>query len=101
MEVSFMNKKATGIVAYITIIGWIIAFLAGDKEGAKVHLNQGLVLAILGIIGSIFYYIPLVGWIIALVIRILVLVFAIMGICYAATDKDQELPVIGAIHLLK
>ena len=27
-----MNKKITGIVSYITIIGWIIAFLAGDKD---------------------------------------------------------------------
>ena len=30
-----MNKKTTGIIAYITWIGWIVAFCAGDKEGAK------------------------------------------------------------------
>lgn len=29
-----MNKKTTGIIAYITWIGWIVAFCAGDKEGA-------------------------------------------------------------------
>ena len=28
-----MNKKTTGIIAYITWIGWIVAFCAGDKEG--------------------------------------------------------------------
>ena len=39
-----MDKKTTGIVSYITLIGWLIAFCAGDKEGAKFHLNQSLVL---------------------------------------------------------
>lgn len=38
-----MDKKTTGIVSYITLIGWLIAFCAGDKEGAKFHLNQSLV----------------------------------------------------------
>ena len=30
-----MDKKTTGIVSYITLIGWLIAFCAGDKEGAN------------------------------------------------------------------
>lgn len=33
-----MNKKTTGIIAYITWIGWIVAFCAGDKEGAKFQI---------------------------------------------------------------
>lgn len=37
-----MDKKTTGIVAYLTWIGLVIAFVAGDKEGAKFHLNQAL-----------------------------------------------------------
>ena len=32
-----MDKKVTGIVAYLTIIGWVVAFLVGDKDCAKVH----------------------------------------------------------------
>ena len=39
-----MDKKVTGIVAYLSWIGLIIAFCAGDKEGAKFHLNQALVI---------------------------------------------------------
>ena len=27
-----MDKKTTGIGSYITLIGWLIAFCAGDKE---------------------------------------------------------------------
>ena len=39
-----MDKKTTGIVAYLTWIGLIIALVAGDKEGASFHLNQALVI---------------------------------------------------------
>ena len=35
-----MDAKTTGIVAYITWIGLVIAFVLGDREGAKFHLNH-------------------------------------------------------------
>ena len=47
-----MDKKTTGIVAYLTWVGLLIAFIAGDKEGAKFHLNQSLVIWIGGIISG-------------------------------------------------
>ena len=34
-----MNKKTTGIIAYITWIGWIVAFCAGDKEVVLLALS--------------------------------------------------------------
>lgn len=91
-----MNKKATGIIAYITTLGWVIAFLAGDKEGAKFHLNQALVFVVIdGIIGLVSW-IPFVGWIISVAL----LVFRIMGIVYAAQDQDKELPLIGGFKIM-
>lgn len=96
-----MDKKITGIVSYITIIGWIIAYCVGDKNGAKVHLNQALVLAIAGLVGSAIGFIPIIGWIVAPIIGLVVLLFAILGIVYAAQDQDKELPIIGQIKLLK
>ena len=39
-----MDKKTTDIVAYITILGWLAAYVAGEKEESKFHLNQGLVI---------------------------------------------------------
>ena len=89
-----MSKKVTSILAYISLLFWLIAFLAGDKEGAKFHLNQGLVL---GIAGLICGWIPAVGWILSIV----VLVFAIMGIVSAAKDEEKPLPLIGGIKILK
>lgn len=95
-----MDKKLTGILSYLTPIGWIIAFLAGDKAGAKTHLNQGLVLIIADLVNMLIGKIPLIGGIISWVIWVLIVVLTIMGIVYAATDKD-ELPIIGSIKILK
>ena len=81
-----MNKTLTSIFAYIGIIFWLIAYIAGDKEGAKFHLNQGLVLAIAGVVGSIL------GSIVAIlgtIVGIIVLVFAILGIISAAKGEEK------------
>lgn len=96
-----MSKKVTSIFAYLGIIFWLIAFLAGDKEGAKFHLNQGLVLFLVSMVGSVLALIPLVGWIFSCVISIAVLVFIIMGIISACKDEEKPLPLIGKIQLLK
>lgn len=96
-----MNKKVTSILAYFGIVLWLIAFLAGDKEGAKVHLNQGLVLFLCNVVLGVIAIIPVVGTIIACIGYIVVFVFAIMGIVYACKGEDKELPLIGKIHLLK
>ena len=96
-----MDKKVTGIVAYITLIGWLVAFLAGDKEGAKFHLNQALVNLLLGVVGSVISFIPFVGWVVGTVVGIATFVFAIMGIISAAQEQEKPLPVIGTIQLLK
>ncbi|WP_308754206.1 hypothetical protein [uncultured Anaerotruncus sp.] len=96
-----MNKKTTGIVAYITWIGWIIAFFAGDKEGAKFHLNQALVIFLAGIVCSIVAQITIVGAIIGGIASIVVFVFWIMGLVAACKEEEKEVPLLGKIKLLK
>ncbi|MCM1046352.1 MAG: hypothetical protein NC417_12655 [Candidatus Gastranaerophilales bacterium] len=103
-----MNKKATGIVSYIYFIGWLIAYFAGDKEGAKFHLNQSLVLWIcniaLSVINIIAGFLPAI---IALVISavvgicsIFIFVCWILGLVHACKE-EKELPLIGKIQILK
>lgn len=101
-----MNKKATGIVSYITVIGWIIAYLAGDKEGAKFHLNQSLVILIAELINSlilsnILAFIPIIGWLVSLIISVLLLVIWILGLVAAIKEEEKEVPILGQIKLLK
>jgi uncharacterized membrane protein len=100
-----MDSKATGIVAYISIIGWIIAYFAGDREGAKFHLNQALVLDLSMIVvsfaTSILAFIPLLGGLVGGLLGLAMFVLWIMGIVYAAKEEEKELPLIGMIKLLK
>lgn len=88
-----MDRKTTGIVAYITWIGLIIAFVAGDREGAKFHLNQALVVFLF----SLLSIIPCIGWLWA----IFMLVCWIMGLVYAVQDVEKEVPLLGKIKILK
>ena len=93
-----MDKKVTGIVAYITLIGWAIAYLIGDREGAKFHMNQALVLAlaelVVGIVGGI------VG-IVGTVLGVVVFVLWVIGIVGAIQGKEKKVPLLGDIVLLK
>lgn len=95
-----MTKKATGIIAYITIIGWLIAYLAGDKEGAKFHLNQALVINLALIILNILQWIPVIKYV-ASICYIVVFVFWILGLVYACQDNEKEVPLLGGIKILK
>lgn len=88
-----MDKKTTGIVAYITWIGLIIAFCAGDKEGAKFHLNQALVIFLFGLLSII----PCLGQIWA----IFIMVCWVMGLVYACKEEEKEVPLIGKIKIIK
>ena len=96
-----MNKKTTGIIAYITWIGWIVAFCAGDKEGAKFHLNQALVILIGQIVAAVINYIPYVGGIVGTILSIFLFVCWIMGLIYACQEQEKEVPLIGQIKILK
>lgn len=88
-----MDKKTTGWVAYLTWIGLIIAFAAGDKEGAKFHLNQALVIFLF----SLLSVIPCIGWIWG----IFMLVCWVMGLVAAINEEEKEVPLIGGIKILK
>lgn len=101
-----MDTKTTSWVSYITFIGWIIAYCAGDKEGAKFHLNQSLIIW-LG-----FLCLLLGGWLVALIIPIIgalavwaadifLFVMWIIGLIAAIKQEEKELPLIGQIKLLK
>lgn len=87
-----MDKKTAKIVSYITIIGWLIAFLAVKEDekqdaGLKVHLNQALITAIIG-------FIPVVGSVISLV-------YAVWGIINAVQDNDTPLPLTDKLQIIK
>lgn len=99
-----MDKKTTGIIGYLTIVGWLIAYLTGDKEGAKFHLNQALVLAIaeivLSVLTRVLKMVPF-GGVVAGLCSVALFVFWIMGFISACKDEEKPVPVIGTIQILK
>ncbi len=96
-----MDKKTTGWVAYLTWIGFIVAICAGDKEGAKFHLNQALVILIANTIGIIFSIIPVIGWIIGSLWNVFVFICWILGLIAAINEEEKEVPLLGQIKILK
>lgn len=88
-----MDAKTTSIVAYLTWIGLLIAIFAGDKEGAKFHINQALVILLF----SLLAIIPCIGWIWG----IFMVVCWIMGLIAAINQEEKEVPLIGKIRILK
>ncbi|MCM1119565.1 MAG: hypothetical protein NC543_09420 [bacterium] len=95
-----MSKKATGIVAYITWIGWLIAFFAGDREGAKFHLNQALVVVVAQFVVGILTWIPIVKYV-AGILSLFLFVCWILGLIAACKEEEKEIPLIGSIKILK
>ena len=88
-----MDKKTTGIVAYLTWIGWLIALLAGDKEGAKFHINQALVILLF----SLLSIIPCIGWIWG----IFMIVCWCIGFIAAINEEEKSIPLLGNIRIIK
>jgi len=92
-----MDPKTRGIVAYLTLIGWVIALVTNNPkdEYASFHIRQMLGLVILSIAGSIAGVIPFIGLIIIPVVMIAVIVFWVMGLISAIQGSQKPLPLVG------
>lgn len=101
-----MNKKTTGIVAYFTVIGLLIAFIMGDREGAKFHLNQALVLELASlvntyIVSKILGIIPFIGPLVSVVISLALFALWVLGLLAAIKEEEKEVPILGQIKILQ
>ncbi len=99
-----MSNKAIGIVAYITIIGWIIAFVIhkgkDDKSAmAGYHIEQSLGLIVvaigLSIIGNILTAMISILGLLVLVLNLGIIILWVIGLLNAINEKREPIPVIG------
>jgi len=102
-----MDKKTTDIVAYLTWVGLVIAYVMGDRSGSRFHINQSLVIwlagTLAGIAGKLLGWIPLLGGLVGLLVAAVELfcVFCwFVGIVGAVKGEERSAPVLGQIHLL-
>ncbi|MBP9068553.1 MAG: DUF4870 domain-containing protein [Bacteroidia bacterium] len=101
------EDKTVAIIAYITLIGFIVAIVMHGSNKTKLgayHLRQALGLVIFAIGASIALMIlgmiPFVGFIILIASPLLwigILVLVIMGIINASGGLEKPLPVIGGM----
>lgn len=106
------NTILFSILSYIGIL-WLIPLLVEKNDKVvRFHVNQGIVLFIFDIIGSIavgilsaiFVFIPVIsflGVVIASLFGILCFILMIIGIVNAANKSEKPLPIIGKFQVLK
>ena len=82
-----MDKKTTDIVAYLTWVGLVIAFVMGDREQSRFHMNQSLVIWLVSMVAGAAGLFCGVCWFI--------------GIISAIQGTEKEVPLLGQFQLLK
>lgn len=99
-----MSKKGTDIVAYLTFVGWIIAFIIGTRDESKFHLNQALVVILAhivwGLISRVLAFIPIIGWIVMGIGNLCLLVLWLIGLIHAVRGEEKPVPIIGNLVIL-
>ena len=96
-----MNKRVTDIIAYMTWVGLILAFVIGDREASKFHLNQSLVIWLAGTICGFVGVIPVLGTIVSFVGGIFCFVCWFIGLIGAIQGNEKPVPFLGQFKLLK
>jgi uncharacterized membrane protein len=101
-----MTNKTMAIVAYITIIGWLIVYfkyreLPEKSPLVRYHLGQSLGIMILGValsvaIGIVTAIIPSLGFMLSIA-GLLPLLLLIFGIIAANNEACSPVPVVGQL----
>jgi uncharacterized membrane protein len=101
-----MSNKTLSILSYVTIIGWIIAFVKHKEPQQKnalvsYHLKQGFGLFIVSLLFNVAMtvvamVVPALSFV-GTVGSILTLILIIIGIINAANEQEKPLPLIGGL----
>ena len=104
------NNHKTDVVAYLTLIGWLIAYFRGDRAASRFHLNQALsilladlglnVVFIMATYASIAAAAVLVRGVCGL-LSFCVVVLWILALVRAVKGDETPVPVLGDVQLLK
>jgi uncharacterized membrane protein len=99
------NSKTVALLSYITIIGWIVAYVMNSNQKSSLgsyHLRQTIFLYIIAIgmyIAEILLlFIPFIGWLISLLLLIAgigLFVLWIIGLIAAINGELKPIPLIG------
>jgi uncharacterized membrane protein len=88
------------LFAFLAYLLWLVGFFIvliakKDNKFAMFHAKQSLVLCIVGIASGVLHAIPFFGTLVALVLGLVLTIFWIMGMIYALTGQETNLPIVG------
>jgi uncharacterized membrane protein len=99
------NGKTVALLSYITIIGWVIAFVMNSSQKTALgayHLRQTIFLFIIGlclyILQIFLLFIPFIGWIISILLifgGIGLFILWLIGLIAAVNGEQKPMPLIG------
>ncbi len=95
------DGKNIAIIAYLTIIGLIIAFVLNNEKRndfATYHIRQSLGIFLTLFVSGILSYIPFIGWIISVAAFFLMIILWIIGIINAANGNKKPVPLLGEYY---
>ena len=104
----FVPSVFGALCLFVPLIMWAIAFIFGDKNASLLHLYQSLIFVavgfLMGIIGFILSFVPILG-VIFKILQLLVWLATLAGSIWAVVTifqgKEQKLPIIGDIKIIK
>ena len=94
------GKAFAFLGVFLTLIGFLIVLLTKkDNKYAMYYAKQGLVLfiafAVVGIINTVFMFIPVLGWLLGGILWILCVILWIIGWVNALSGEEKPIPIIG------
>ncbi|CAM4165545.1 DUF4870 domain-containing protein [Zobellia roscoffensis] len=92
------NDKTMAILAYVTIIGLVAAFVMNNEkkqEFASYHIRQSIGLCITGLALGVVGVIPILGWIINILGIFVLLYMWVMALMNALNGKESPAPILG------
>jgi uncharacterized membrane protein len=92
------SGKTIAIIAYITLIGLIIAFVLNTEKKnsfANYHIKQSLGIGLTGLVLGMINIIPVLGWFISLIGFVVLFVMWISGLLSALNGKEKAVFLLG------
>lgn len=92
------DDKKIAVIAYITIIGLIAAFVMNNEKKqafAQFHIRQCLGLALTGVALWAIGIIPILGWIISILGTLALIVMWFIGLFGALNGRTKPIPILG------
>ena len=95
------TDKSTAIIAYITLIGLIVAIVMNNEKKqpfASYHIRQSLGIILTGVALGFVNIIPFLGWIISILGVIVLFVLWILGLISAIQGQEKPVPLAGVYY---